>query len=1164
MRSIKRWVVLGGLTLLAAALPSVAWAQGFQGQVTVLVEDEQGGIVPGASVTLRNDNTGETRTAITTGAGTATFPNLLVGSYTITVELTGFSKYERRGVQVRSNTTVDVPARLGVGTVGETITIMGGAELIKTTSSQLEGATFDAASLTKVPAYDPTLVGDITNFAVLAPGVGTQPGGVTGQGGVIGGNRPRNNSFVVDGLDNNEPDVTGAVAVPIQDSVEEFQLLTNQFSAEFGHSTAGQFITTTKSGTNEFHGGIWEYNINRHLLSLDNLTAAAAADDPNFEKPRFDRNRFGGALGGPLVEDKLFFYGAYEYRNLTQASTATSEILVPTAAGLEVLQGLAGTPGTGVSPITVGMLRDHLPPASSQSDVVFVTNEATGRLVPIPVGAFFASTPNFDREHVGQLNLDAQINANNRVSLRGYYSKLSTIDAGALPTEEFNSDVTGTTKRGTLSWVWTGRNNLISEFRSGYTDNVDDYPVALPSAPGTSDIFGNYILNDLGLEIGPLSNYPQSGSNSTFQVAETLTMIQGAHTFKAGAEFRGIQSSSQFLPRARGEYSYESLDEFVRDRVPGALALRGVGKEAFLGDRNAYYAFIQDSWKVSPRLTLDMGVRYEYTQTAKDSALQDLNALANVDIRNERDASGQVIFDTLTPAHRDLLLREFPDGTVTFQAPKADTNNFAPRVGFAWDIEGDATSSLRGGFAIAHDVYFGNLPLLQLPPQLQVETNSAIACSLSPAPAWCAVPVPSHSTIGFLAGGGLPASIDPTTSTDRDAARASTGAFVPSPEVIPETYTWSLAYQKQLWKDWVTELRYIGTAGRKLPVQRRKNAGIPDPVALPIFASRQEALSQNYAGAPTLADHLAARTPLLGAYGFLGAITSFDAVGESQYHGGSISVTRLFTNGLGFNVNYTLSRTEDNAENELFTSVLNPRRPDDYWDLDSNKGLSGLHKAHKVAANWAWEISRSKNKLLGGWTLSGAFIFETGQGLTVQSVRDQNGDFDATGDRAWLNANGDPKLGADSSFVCYVGGQAYISPTGCGGDAFVVGYVANDPNAAWVRGREGAQTGVGLSKSKRGDLIGPGNIHTLNIGLYKMIEFGSFNLRLGVTCANCTNTPSFALGTASGIAFNDAATTNRAYVTPATPNFLDETSFSGSMGAAPFQRIIALEAKLSF
>jgi hypothetical protein len=1177
------------LALSAGVAP--ASAQGFQGTLSTLVEDAQGAVIPGATVTLRNQDTGETRTQVSGSTGLVVFPNLLIGRYSVKVEIPGFKAYERQNVQVRANQQTDVNVPLQVGGLEETVVVQAESDLISTRSSQLEGGNFDATAIRDLPIMDGGFLdGNPTNLAVLAPGVATMPGGMAGEGGSIGGNRPRQNNFVVDGLDNNDPSVTGSLVPVIQDSVAEFSLLTNQFNAEFGHSTAGQFIATLKSGTNDLRGGAWGYVVNRHMNSLDNLTRASAFDDPEFEKPRFDRQRVGGQLGGPLQRDRWFFYGAYEYRNLTLAGSPSGQILVPTAAGLGTLQSLAEDPRSGVSPLNVGIIRDHVPTAGSALTSVSVLHEGTGQLVPVAVGAFSADTPNYLREHLGFFSTDYQA-GNHRLSGRFSYYRARQIAAGDLPTEEFNSEPFTDTYRGGLSWVWTARPNVVNEFRAGYTDEEDGFPLpGLPGGPGSLDVFGNYNVDELSLFIGPQSNFPQGGYNRLWQATNTTTWITGSHTFKLGGEFRRIESASEFLPRSRGENGWSTLDLFVRDTLPDVVTIRGVGEPVFDQGRDAVYGFVQDSWRISPRFTLDLGLRYEWTGTAKDSALQDLNNFASIlDVRAETDAAGNNIFDSLSPFHQQRILSHVGESLV-FQAPSSDKNNFSPRVGFAWDVFGDGRTSLRGGFAWTQDVVFGNLALLSLPPQFQTENRGDTnACLLSPAPAWCAVGgggLPGGENVrfitgGYLNGGGLLPTFDPSSSTDRDVARISTGSYVYD-DVAPETLTWTLAVQRELAADLRLELRYIGTHGRKLPVQRWKNAGLLPTggaeafgVALPIFLNETDALARTYAGAPTLADFRAIRDGdnglVLQPYGFFGTLTEFPAIGESWYHGGSVSLTKRFSKGFALNANYTLSKATDWIENELFTSFLNPRRPMNMVDPALDEGESGLSKRHKAVLAWQWDLPSPSGgpleALLGGWSWNGTFLFESGQALTVISRVDTNGDFDTAGDRAWENPGGSGNVGTGVNFVCWNGSVASIAPTagGCGGNGGVVGYVAQNPAAQFVNGALGAITGVGLVPTARGNFFGPGNIATVNTSLYKTIRLkGDARLRLGVQVLNLTNSPSFALASGSAQSSTTAATTNPGFVQPSSPQFLDQTIFSGALGQQPYQRIVQFEARFDF
>ncbi len=385
-------------------MASLAQAQRLDGTLRVTVTDKSGGSIQDAKVTATNEATNVPITVTASSAGTYVFPNLLVGSYTITIEKEGFRRAISKGVQVESNQVAEASAVLEVGDVSAVVEVQAGAEVVKTESSELS-ATFSGRVANELPIG--TLGGDVKEFAVLAPNTTSQPGGVLGSGGSVGGGRPRFNGFSIDGVDDNRQDTNGPIQPVIQESVAEFTLLTNQFNAEYGHSAAGQFNTVTKSGTNNWHGSGWEYNRNRKYDAADNqqkdrfAAARAAGQNLSDARDRFDYNRAGASAGGPILKNRLFIYGAYEFQNNGLAASSPSVIL-PTAAGLTTLQGLAVDQ-------QVKDLLSQFPTAPAQDPCTPgpCTTPVNGQ--NIPVGTFQAIAPIFSNQHDFIINADLNL-----------------------------------------------------------------------------------------------------------------------------------------------------------------------------------------------------------------------------------------------------------------------------------------------------------------------------------------------------------------------------------------------------------------------------------------------------------------------------------------------------------------------------------------------------------------------------------------------------------------------------------------------------------------------------------------------------------------------------------------------------------------------------------
>ena len=1090
-----------GVVLLTALLAFVCTApvaaQQTTGNVRGVVADPNGAAVPNARVTITNRQTNISQDAQTNDSGEYQFNNLLAGDYTVTVEAANFKTTTLSDVRVQLNQTTDLPVQLQVGLQGETVEVSAaGAELVNTNDTTL-ARSFSERQVVELAITNVggAFGGGVNNLALLAPNV-TSSGGVgVGTGGSVGGQRPRNNNFMLDGVDNNRKDVTGPTVYISPENVAEFSLLQNQFSAEFARSNGGQFITVTKSGTNDFHGTLFGFIQNRHLNALDTLQKNAGITrdraDGDLFMPREDFFRGGFNLGGPVIlprfgeggdrywsgRDKLFFFFGYERLQLGSAA-GVGGLTTPTAAGFATLGSLPG-----LSPTNLAIFNTYVPVAPAQTATApfcLVPRQGgecpAAQTIQIPVGDVAVPSPNFTKQNHIVSNIDFNQSTNTQHRFRFTLTNTADIDTEAnLPTFFVALPIQG--RLFSYSLLHNFSSNLINESRLAY--RRFSQPITIPSGlsfPGL-DQFPNIGLKDLGLDIGPNPNAPQTYVENNYQVVNNLTWLKGNHSLKFGGDFRRVISPQSFVQRQRGDYQYNTFDLFLQDISPDFLAERTVGASPYYGDQHLLYAFAQDDWRVRNNLTLNLGVNYSYQEVPKGANLQTLNSIASV------------------------------PGLIEFNEPKEQLWNFAPKVGLVWSPNFDTgmlgrvfgsqgKSSLRAGFSMAYDYIFDNLYILALPPQSN-QTNSV---------------EPDAALPGFLAGGAIPPTpVD--VGNDAAAARANTASFIPDQEV-PYSLTWTLSFQRQFLKDWSFEARYIGTRGVHLLTQNRLNSQPKASASIGGLPTFFQEPSQAQLDALTLTlDDIDARSNYPAAYenaGFNSArVVGFLSNGNSTYHGGSASLARRFSAGLQLNAAYTWSHLIDDTTAEVFSTVLSPRRVQDFQDLRPERADSALDRRHRFTLGAIYELPFLRNHsngfvrtALGGWMLAGTYIAESGQRATVLSGIDSNLNGDAAPDRTIRNPAGVRNTASTVTALTNSGGQ-------------VVGYLADDPNAEYIQAGLGA-----IANSARNTLQLPG-INNFDISVFKNFNFGGEGRRriqLRADFFNAFNHPQYIPGSPNDVA----------------------------------------------
>jgi hypothetical protein len=1039
LNGMKTFSLKLGIAFIAIAvlsLPMYMGAQAISGDLLGVVTDTSGAVVPNAQVIATSLTTGAKSTTTTNASGEYHFVNLPIGHYSL--EMTGSNLaggYKDVQVQLNKQATANIVA--AVSGKQETLEVTAEALTIDTTTHNIQN-TFETKEVQDLPTA--TIGLGVLNLSLLNAGVASSGGIGAGTGPSVSGQRPRNNNFTIEGVDNNSKSVTGPVVTIPNDAVENFTVLQNQFSPEFGHSSGGQFNQTIVSGTNKWHGRVYEYMQNRNLNAIDAQNARTQSG-PNFINPGLDNNRFGGQVGGPILKDKMFFFTNQEY-NPTHQTLGAAFICAPTAAGYAQLSALPGLSQTNFN--VLKQFEGTAPVAADPNDKTNPCTQisATTTAGGAPLGLIGFTPKSFNNTYTSVNSFDYNLSDKDQIRVRYIYQKNDATDNAGVNIPTFFTTVPTRDHVVTLSEYHTFTPTLSNEFRLGFNRNSQVFTAGNFPFPGLAT-FPNLTFDDSQNQIGPDPNAPQFGIQNVYQATENIVWVKGKHTMKFGIEGRKYISPQGFTQRARGDYEYGSTEEFLQDLQPSTFGQRSTGNNTYYGDQSAIYVYGNDEFRITKNLTLNVGLRYEFTSVPSSERLQSLNSAASV------------------------------PGLIDFQAPQPQYGNFAPRIGFAYSPGTSGNTSIRGGFGMAYDVLYDNLGLLAVPPQFggTCDVNQSIQ----------GVGGCNWASTGFLAGGGLPAGTGSGLNTFASVAdqRAATANFLPPQQKLPYSESWNLGIEHVFAKKYTAEVRYVGTKGVHLPVQQQIDIQprVTSSLFLPTFLTLPD--SATIAGLSTNLAQIQAQPAIIPAYsaaGFAGAITSFQPLGQSIYHGLQTQVTRSYSNGLQLLGAYTWSHLEDNSTADVFSTLLTPRRPQDAQNFRADMSTSALDRRQRLSLEAIYNVPFFKGSsnwmaknLLGNWELAPQWQLQSPEMYTPQSGVDSNQNGDPAGDRTIFNAAGKAGTGTATTPIC-----SAALPTGLACSTavdqvtgtilaapFIVGYFAKNPNAQYIEANLGALATAG-------------------------------------------------------------------------------------------------------
>ena len=896
---VQRTLVARVLVLLAlTAFATPATAQLPTASMRGIITDGQGAVLPGATVTATQQQTGLKRSTQTNASGEYRIVALPSGVYEIVAELSGFTNQTRR-VELVLNQEAEVTFTLGLGGRAEVVNVTAETPMVNTTKSEVSRV-FKEEQIRDLP-----LVGrNYLNLMFTAPGVTSGGTGAAGFGAAVNGQRSRQINFVIDGSDNNDASVTGNRSPIMQDAVGEFRIVTTLFPAELGRNTGAVAIASTKSGTNKFRGTVFEFYENAEKLNArTNIEKSARFDRPG----KLRRDTYGFTLGGPVQRDRMFFFGAFQ-RIPFQGRGAAVPISSPTQEGRALLATIPGADSR-----TLALLNQYIPLPNSGATR---TTPVSG--VNIPFADYIATLPNSSTSNQAIVRVDRNLSSSDNVFGRYIYNKFESVGASNPP--GFANDSVFPTHNVVGTWNRVLSSAMVNELHvsNGRTGGL--FPA------GSTNPAGNSALPTLNVtsffQIGLAVNIPQDRKEQVWQFTDSLSYLRGNHGFKIGADVRRVHLTS-FVPfDFRGTYSYQTLAQFVLNTPFTVTQAYGDPEPNFKYFETAFFA--QDDWKVRSNVTLNLGFRYERTGAAQ-------GFYSNV---------------------------------------KTDNNNVAPRLGFAWDVNNNAKTVVRGGYGLTYDQFFLNIPLLagQAPP--------------------------FQRRITLFSGSPYP-SLPPDREITGPELKTLNLLDIPDDAQFPMGHQFQIGMQRQIGSTWRAEGAYVGSLGRKLIRQRVVN---------PLVCCPREIIT-----GPT-----GARVPRrFGDPQQTGQITSLEAEAKSEYHSGQFSLEKRFSGGMSFSAAYTISRFFDDASESLATGTPTLQRPQNNFDFGAEWARSAFDRPHRLVMSGQYQIPFLRaqegilGRVLGGWNVGAGYTIQSGQPFTIITGVDSNGDGDSLNDRPNVNASGD-------------------------------------------------------------------------------------------------------------------------------------------------------------